>query len=340
MYFVTKFLKLVNSPRFSIAQVTLMIASFGFIMGLASEITGLEKLDKPEPTYATDVTVVHAEPIPESSHDASQSDEGSSTELAKLVETIDSEVASELASKSASEPTSEPEPASYIVTPPSAPTLTDYHNRLLEEIKNEADLVTEPEPEALVNIDIDTDSDVSDVDASDVTASDVDVEDVDAAVSFDEQLRWVKNNIYLYFTEEEIREVTLVIQGEDEVSGSETEWAAHAWVILTRLNHPGFKHNDTIHDVLTAPGQFAAYEKSMHMTPNPDIGRVVVDVMARYILEQSGFDSEEAGRVIPATHLYWNGNTTGTHNLFYASSSHRGEPYEPTKDALNTPYDT
>ena len=153
-------------------------------------------------------------------------------------------------------------------------------------------------------------------------------------------MRWVKNNIYLYFTEEEIREVTLVIQGEDEVSGSETEWAAHAWVILTRLNHPGFKHNDTIHDVLTAPGQFAAYEKSMHMTPNPDIGRVVVDVMARYILEQSGFDSEEAGRVIPATHLYWNGNTTGTHNLFYASSSHRGEPYEPTKDALNTPYDT
>ena len=161
------------------------------------------------------------------------------------------------------------------------------------------------------------------------------------AISAEEQLRWIKNNIFLYFTEEEIQEMTLVIQAEDEISQSNTEWAAHAWVILTRLHHPGFAGSDTIHGVLTAPGQFTTYGHAMGMTPNPDIGRVVIDVMARYILEQVGFTGEDVGRVVPETHLYWNGNSSGTHNLFYASSSHRGDPYEPIKDAADiTPYDT
>jgi len=162
----------------------------------------------------------------------------------------------------------------------------------------------------------------------------------DMAISPEDQLRWIKNNIFLYFTEEEIQEMTLVIQAEDEISQSDTEWAAHAWVILTRLHHPGFVENDTIHGILTAPGQFPTYEKAMKLTSNPDIGRVVIDVMARYVLEQVGFTGEDVGRVVPETHLYWNGNSSGTHNLFYTSSSHRGDPYEPIKDALNTPYDT
>ena len=159
-------------------------------------------------------------------------------------------------------------------------------------------------------------------------------------VVVDDYLSWTRENINDFFTDNEIDELTKVITHEDLICDSETEWAAHAWVMLTRLDDPRFD-GDTIHELITAENQIQNYEEALALEVNEEIREVVVDVMARYILEKNSiYDAETIGRVIPAKYTYWRCNSDNTHNVFWTSWS-GGDSYEPIKDSADfTPYDT
>lgn len=157
---------------------------------------------------------------------------------------------------------------------------------------------------------------------------------------FDHDLAWVKDNYQLFFSAQDIDEMSRVIGFEDENSGSDTEWAAHAWAILSRLGRDGFAQNDSIHGLLTAPRQFSSVNTALQYPVNPDIREVVIDVVSRYILECNGYSATEVSRVVPASHVYWRADGSGIHNTFYDHYESNLKPFRPIKDAVNTPYDT
>jgi|GEM_PF-2515758 len=158
----------------------------------------------------------------------------------------------------------------------------------------------------------------------------------EAEENFRMDLDWIKENLHFWYAEDEIREVSLIVKAEAEVCQSDTEWAAHVWVILSRVGTPGFEQNDSIHGILTAPHQFPTYTaENLAAEENPDIRRIVIDVMARFVLEEHGAPEAMVGRVMPRSHLFWDCNEDNTHNIFYKYCW--GDPYDP-HDAPYNPY--
>ena len=149
-----------------------------------------------------------------------------------------------------------------------------------------------------------------------------------------EGLEWVKNNINWFYTNEEIRQTSLIVAAEDLMAYSDTIWSAHVWVILGRVGAKGFKQNGSIIGVLSAPGQFTTYtKKNLSKEVVPEIEWVVRDVFARKILEEWGASPETVGRTLPATHLFFKGSG-GKYNYFYKTCwkgryDPFGAPYNP-----------
>ena len=147
----------------------------------------------------------------------------------------------------------------------------------------------------------------------------------------------IKDNLNTWYSEEEIREVTLIVQAEDEIAFSDTIWAAHVWCILDRVGCPGFENNETIHGVLSAPNQFTTWtEENLAKTPNPDIEKIVRDVMARKVMEDAGASEETVGRTLPSHIHFFNMDGVTRYNHFYEWCW--GGEYNPFDSPYN-PYD-
>lgn len=149
-------------------------------------------------------------------------------------------------------------------------------------------------------------------------------------------LEWVKEHLYLYYTDEEIRQTGQIVQAEDLIADSQTVWSAHVWVILGRVGASGFEQNDSIIGILSARNQFSTYtEDSLSKEVDPRIDWIVRDVFARKILEDMGAPEEDVGRTMPATHLFFKASG-GIYNYFYRYCW--GDQYDPF-DAPYNPYD-
>lgn len=148
-------------------------------------------------------------------------------------------------------------------------------------------------------------------------------------------LEWIKGHLYLYYTDEEIRLTTLIVQAEDLIAWSDTIWSAHVWVILGRVGAPGFGANSII-EVLSKPGQFSTWcTKCLLAEPNPEVEEIVRDVFARKILEDMGAPEWEVGRTVPATHLFFDNRDGDLYNEFYRFCW--GDRYDPFQAPYN-PY--
>ena len=151
-----------------------------------------------------------------------------------------------------------------------------------------------------------------------------------------EALGWVKANLDQFYTAEEIRQTSLIVEAEDLVAYSYTIWAAHVWVVLNRVGAPGFKQNGSIIGVLSAPGQFTTYKKkNLEKAVNSDIEWLVRDVFARKVLEDWGASPETVGRTLPATHKFFKASG-GKYDYFY-EKCWKGR-YDPFSSPFN-PYD-
>ena len=93
---------------------------------------------------------------------------------------------------------------------------------------------------------------------------------------------------------------------------SDTEKAAVAWCVLNRVDAPGY--GDTIHEVVTAPFQFAF---SWDAPILPELYRLAEDVLYRHHAEQLG--EGDVGRVLPAEYRYFWGD--GKHNYFRTTNN-------------------
>ena len=148
-------------------------------------------------------------------------------------------------------------------------------------------------------------------------------------------LAWVKEHLYLFYTDEEIRQTTLIIQAEDLIAQSQTIWSAHAWVIVGRVGALGFDANSII-EVLSKPGQFATYTaECLSAEIVPEVEWVVRDVFARKVLEDMGASPAEVGRTVPATHLFFDNRDGDYYNEFYRYCW--GDRYNPFEAPYN-PY--
>ena len=149
-------------------------------------------------------------------------------------------------------------------------------------------------------------------------------------------LEWIKEHLYLFYTDDEVLYTTLIVQGEDLIAQSETIWSAHVWVILGRVGAPGFGANSII-EVLSKPGQFSTWcEKCLSAEPDSRVEAVVRDVFARKVLEDMGAPEWEVGRTIPATHLFFDNRDGDLYNEFYRFCW--GDVYNPFSAPYN-PYD-
>ena len=168
-----------------------------------------------------------------------------------------------------------------------------------------------------------------------VTIPEIEVSEVESKIA-KTKLEEIKENLNLYYTDDEILYTTLIVQAEDLVAHSQTIWSAHAWVILGRVGAPGFGA-DSIIEVLSKPGQFSTWcTKCLVAEPNPEVEEIVRDVFARKILEDLGFSEREVGRTVPATHLFFDNRDGDLYNEFYRFCW--GDVYNPFSAPYN-PYD-
>jgi len=153
-----------------------------------------------------------------------------------------------------------------------------------------------------------------------------------------EMLELIKEHLGEYYTDEDIRLACCMLQTEDWVAHSQTIWSAHIWVLVDRLNQPGFEQNDSLTGLLTARSQFWVNE---YDEIDPEIDWIVRDVLARKILEDLGYPEEDVGRTLPPEYRFFNKTTSSDiYNAFYArcNSDGWGEPYDPF-DAPFNPYE-
>ena len=110
------------------------------------------------------------------------------------------------------------------------------------------------------------------------------------------------------YTISDVKMLANMAQGE---AGAlpDTERAACIWTALNRLDN-GYDGQKTIQQVITAPGQYAAYYA--WATPTEENLSLARDVMLRWLAEKAGI--KDAGRVLPADYMWFCGD--GHHNYF------------------------
>lgn len=97
-----------------------------------------------------------------------------------------------------------------------------------------------------------------------------------------------------------------VLYGECRGVHSTAEKSAVAWCVLNRVDCSRFP--DTITGVLEAPHQFAY---SIYNPVVPELEELAADVLTRWHAEKTG--SEDVGRVLPSTYLYFFGDGQRNH---------------------------
>ena len=149
-------------------------------------------------------------------------------------------------------------------------------------------------------------------------------------------LCFINKHLSLFYTDEEIRQTTLVVQAENGRANSDTILSAHAWVVLNRVGTKGFANNESIIGILSAKNQFYTYRKSnLSKAVDTKIETVVKDVFSRRILEKIGGTPKQVGRTVPSN-CYFFKASGGKYNAFYLKCWYdRISPF----DSLYNPYD-
>lgn len=149
----------------------------------------------------------------------------------------------------------------------------------------------------------------------------------------------IKEHLYLWFSDYEVKIVTLIVMAEDWIAQSKTIWAAHVWCILDRVGCPGFVNNQDIYAVLSDTSQFPTWTpENLSKEPRAEVEWVVRDVMARFVLEQMGASPETVGRTLPADVHFFNTDGVSKYNRFYYDW-HWTNEYDPFSSPFN-PYET
>ena len=150
-------------------------------------------------------------------------------------------------------------------------------------------------------------------------------------------LDYIRENLNYWFSDYEIRIVTLIVMAEDWIAQSDTIWAAHVWCILDRVGCAGFVHNADILDVLSDTTQFPTWTaENLAKEPEPAVEEIVRDVMARFVYEKNGASEEEVGRVLPSDVHFFNLDGVTKYNHFYEWCW--GGEYDPFSSPYN-PYE-
>lgn len=110
---------------------------------------------------------------------------------------------------------------------------------------------------------------------------------------------------------------------------STEEQAAVMWCALNRVDSSDPMFPDTLHGVLTQPGQFTGYQP--HYPVDPELYQLACDVLARHSLEQQGV--RNVGRTLPPEYYWYHGD--GEQNYFRSDFHDFTQPYDWS---LNSPY--
>lgn len=146
---------------------------------------------------------------------------------------------------------------------------------------------------------------------------------------WEEANRAIENEEYeiqLHYSEQDVAFLAKVAFCEARGIESKTEIACVMWTILNRCDN-GY---GTIKAVVTAPQQFAYYQKAPTVSGyGYDLVTLARDVLNRWSKEKNGI--EDVGRVLPKEYLYFSGD--GEHNYFKNKESTRWDyslpsPYE------------
>lgn len=112
-------------------------------------------------------------------------------------------------------------------------------------------------------------------------------------------------------TVDEIIYIMKALYGEANAVESKAERSMVVWVILNRLDTPGYGFGDSIEEIITKPYQFTGYLESNPVTDRSF--EVVCDVIMRWEAEKRGETS--VGRTIPKEVLFFHADHG--HNAFY-----------------------
>lgn len=114
-----------------------------------------------------------------------------------------------------------------------------------------------------------------------------------------------------YYTDEDVLMLARVMFLEARGIQSKTELSCIAWTILNRVDNG--KYGASIHDVVTAPNQFA-YSPYAPTTNDYGVELAVLaqDVLERWSREKNG--EVDVGRTLPSDYLWYAGD--GKHNYF------------------------
>ncbi len=136
-------------------------------------------------------------------------------------------------------------------------------------------------------------------------------------------------------TVDEIIYIMKALYGEANAVESKAERSMVVWVILNRLDTPGYGFGDSIEEIITKPFQFTGYLESNPVTDRSF--EVVCDVIMRWEAEKRG--ETNVGRTIPKEVLFFHADHG--HNAFYRYTEvNRGEKiYFDREHPLENPYE-
>ena len=136
-------------------------------------------------------------------------------------------------------------------------------------------------------------------------------------------------------TVEEIIYIMKALYGEANAVESKAERSMVVWVILNRLDTPGYGFGDSIEEIITKPFQFTGYLESNPITDRSF--EVVCDVIMRWEAEKRG--ETNVGRTIPKEVLFF--HVDHGHNAFYRYTEvNRGEKIYFDRDhPVENPYE-
>lgn len=138
--------------------------------------------------------------------------------------------------------------------------------------------------------------------------------DVVPSLGDDPQARQSAISAYTLTSEEKecIHDMALTMWKEAENVQSMMEQAGVGWCVLNRVDSDRFP--DTIHEVVSQPGQFHGYQIAVACGDCPDyFTDLATDVYLRWKREKAG--EADVGRVLPAEYLYFEGDFI-SHNYF------------------------
>lgn len=151
------------------------------------------------------------------------------------------------------------------------------------------------------------------------------------------ELDWIKEHIWEYYAKVEVEKLTLMVTNEDVGSKSDTVFAADVWSVLNRQGQEGFSGSDDILGILYS-GEYDGVNSSK-FKPDAHVREIVIDVLARKVMEDMGAPEALVGRVLPKEYCYFRNEDFADWRNHYYDDWQGGNEYDPFAAPYN-PYST